>query len=116
MNEHSDRAFIAVIVLLIAQVILFIISMGSVAAISVFCTTTGGTMPPIFTFIHFAYLGLFLFGVASLFWRRCRKLYIATISIALLALPIQVWLLDSGYLQCQRPGSPVSLLSSSSGG
>jgi len=100
--ERSDWPLIAVVALLAAQVILFILSMGELAAISVFCTATGGEMPPIFTIIHFTYLGLFLFGIASLFWPRARKFYIVAILLALLALPIQAWLLDSGYLHCQR--------------
>ena len=99
--ERSDWPLIGVIALLAAQVILFILSMGELAAISVFCSVTGGKLPPIFTIIHFTYLGLFLFGIASLFWSRGRKIYIAAISIALLALPLQAWLLDSGHLQCR---------------
>jgi hypothetical protein len=99
--ERSDWPLVATIVLLVAQVILFFLSLGQLAAISVFCSVTGGELPPIFTLIHFAYLGLFLFGIAALFWRRCRKIYIVAISVALLALPVQAWLLENGQLQCQ---------------
>jgi hypothetical protein len=99
--ERSDWPLVGVIGLLAAQVILFFLSLSELMAISVFCSVTGGRLPPIFTVVHFTYLGLFLFGVASLFWRRGRKIYIAAISIALLALPLQAWLLDNGYLQCR---------------
>lgn len=99
--ERSDWPLIGVIALLVAQVILFFLSLSELMAISVFCSVTGGKMPPIFTVIHLSYLGLFLFGVASLFWSRGRRIYIGAISLALLALPVQAWLLDSGYLQCR---------------
>ena len=99
--ERNDWPLLAVIGLLAAQVILFILSLGELAAISVFCSVTGGQMPPIFTIIHLAYLGLFVLGIASLFWPRGRRIYIFAISVALLALPVQAWLLDSGYLQCR---------------
>lgn len=100
-EERSDWTRTAVGILLVVQVILFLVSVSSFMAISVFCSVTTGGSPPLFTIIHFIYLGLFLFGVASLFfWRLGRKIYAAAIIIALLALPLQLWLLDSGYLRC----------------
>jgi len=99
-EERSDWTRLAVVILLAAQVILFLISVSSFMAISVFCSVTAGGAPPFFTVIHLAYLGLFLFGLVSLFWRPGRKIYIVAIVIALIALPVQLWLLDSGYLRC----------------
>ena len=100
MNSEPDRSRVAVVVLLAVQVILFLVSVSAFMSISVFCSVTAGRSPPFFTAIHFAYLGLFLFGIASLFWRPGRKIYIAAIIVALLALPVQLWLLDSGHLSC----------------
>ena len=102
-QQRGDWTGVAVGILLVAQVILFLVSVSSFMAISVFCSVTAGEAPPLFTIIHVAYLGLFLFGVASLFWRPGRKIYIAAIVVALLALPLQLWLLDSGYLRCDGP-------------
>ncbi|HET9337194.1 MAG TPA: hypothetical protein VFO12_12400 [Sphingomicrobium sp.] len=103
-GERPDRTRIAAGILLIAQVALFLVSISSFMAISAFCSITTGRSLPFFTIIHFAYLGLFLFGAASLFfWRLGRKIYIAAISVALMALPVQLWLLDSGYLRCDGP-------------
>ena len=100
-SERGDWTRVAVGILLVAQVVLFLISVSSFMAISVFCSVTTGGSPPWFTIIHFIYLGLFLFGIASLFfWHLGRKIYIAAILVALIALPIQLWLLDSGYLRC----------------
>jgi hypothetical protein len=99
--ERSDWPLIGVIGLLVVQVVLFFLSLSELMAISVFCSVTGGSLPPIFTIVHFTYLGLFLLGIASLFWQRGRKIYIVAISIALLALPLQAWLLDHGQLQCR---------------
>ncbi|HEU4498422.1 MAG TPA: hypothetical protein VFR60_03710 [Sphingomicrobium sp.] len=103
-SERGDWTRVAVGILLIVQVILFLVSVSSFMAISVFCSVTAGRSPPLFTIIHVTYLGLFLFGVASLFfWRLGRKIYIAAIIVALMALPVQLWLLDSGYLHCDGP-------------
>ena len=102
-SERSDWTRLAVGILLVVQVILFFISVSSFMAISVFCSVTTGGAPPLITIVHFAYLGLFLFGIASLFWRPGRKIYIVAIMIALIALPVQLWLLDSGYLRCDGP-------------
>ena len=102
-SERSDRSRIAVIVLLVVQLILFLVSLNAFMSISIFCSLTAGSAPPFFTILHFAYLGLFLLGIASLFWRPARLIYIAGITIALLALPVQLWLLDSGYLKCGAP-------------
>ena len=100
-SDRGDWTRVAVGILLVAQVILFLISVSAFSAISVFCSVTTGSAPQLFTIIHFIYLGLFLFGVASLFfWRMGRKIYIAAILVALVALPVQLWLLDSGYLRC----------------
>ena len=103
-RERGDWTRVAVGILLVAQVILVLVSISSFMAISVFCSVTAGRSPPLFTIIHFTYLGLSLFGAASLFfWRLGRKIYIAAIIVALMALPIQLWLLDSGYLRCDGP-------------
>jgi hypothetical protein len=103
-GEPPDRTRIATGILLIAQVILFLVSISSFMAISAFCSVTTGDSLPFFTIIHFAYLGLFIFGVASLFfWRLGRKIYIAAIIVALMALPVQLWLLENGYLRCNGP-------------
>lgn len=99
-DDRNDWTRVAVGILLVAQVILFLISVSSFMAISVFCSVTAGRAPPLFALIHLAYAGLFLFGVVSLFWRPGRKIYIILIVVALMALPVQLWLLDSGYLQC----------------
>lgn len=90
----------AVIALLVAQVVLFWLSLDAVMAISMFCAVTTGSSPPIFGYVHLAYLLLFLVGLASLFWRRARLPYVAAISIALLALPMQVWMLENDKLGC----------------
>lgn len=100
---RGDWTGVAVGILLVVQVVLFLVSISSFMAISVFCSITTGDAPPLFEVIHLAYLGLFLFGIASLFWVPGRKFYIAAIIVALLALPIQLWLLDSGYLRCDGP-------------
>lgn len=103
-SDRGDWTRVAVGILLVVQVILFLVSVSSFMAISVFCSVTAGRSPPLFTIIHFIYLALFLFGVASLFfWRAGRKIYIAAIIVALMALPVQLWLLDSGYLRCDGP-------------
>ena len=103
-DNRGDGTRVAVGILLIAQVILFLVSVSSFMAISVFCSVTTGREPPFFMIIHFIYLGLFLFGLASLFfWQLGRKIYIAAIVVALMALPVQLWLLDSGYLRCDGP-------------
>ncbi|HEY0629881.1 MAG TPA: hypothetical protein VGD23_11195 [Sphingomicrobium sp.] len=103
-SERGDWTRVAVGILLIVQVVLFLVSVSSFMAISVFCSVTAGRAPPLFTIIHFIYLALFLFGAASLFfWRLGRKIYIAAILVALIALPVQLWLLDSGYLRCNGP-------------
>ena len=102
-NQHSDWTRPVVAILLVAQILLFLVSVSSFMAISVFCTTTTGGAPPFLAAVHLAYLGLFLFGVASLFWRPGRKIYIGLIIVALMALPLQLWLLDSGYLRCDAP-------------
>lgn len=107
-DERGDWTRVAVGILLIAQVVLFLVSISSFMAISVFCSVTTGGAPPLITIVHFTYLGLFLFGVASLFfWRLGRKIYIAAIIVALMALPVQLWMLDSGYLRCD--GAPEQL-------
>ena len=93
----------AVVTLLIAQVVLFWLSLDAVMAISMFCTVTTGRSPPIFGYVHLVYLILFLVGLASLFWQRARLPYVAAISIALLALPAQVWLLENDRLHCDAP-------------
>ena len=111
-SEPSDRSRIAVIVLLAVQVILFLVSVNAFMSISIFCSVTAGRAPPFFTVIHFAYLGLFLLGIASLFWRPCRRIYIAAIVVALLALPVQLWLLDSGHLTCDGLGREASISAS----
>lgn len=102
-GERSDWSLIAVIALLVAQVVLFLVSLDAFLAISVFCTVTTGASPPIFRLIHLVYLALFFFGILSLFWRRGRLPYLAAISVALLALPLQVWLLENDRLQCGGP-------------
>ena len=101
--ERGNRILFAVIVLLIAQVVLFLISLDTFMAISIFCSVTTGASPPIFSFVHFAYLGLFLLGILSLFWRRVRLVYLVGISVALVALPVQVWMLENDKLQCDGP-------------
>ena len=102
--ERSDWTRQAVGLLLVVQIVLFAVSVSAFSAISVFCSVTTGGEPPLFRLVHFTYLGLFLFGVASLFfWPLGRKIYVAPIIIALLALPAQLWLLDSGYLRCDGP-------------
>ena len=106
-SEPSDRSRIAVIVLLAVQVILFLVSVNAFMSISIFCSVTAGRAPPFFTVIHFAYL-----GIASLFWRPCRRIYIAAIVVALLALPVQLWLLDSGHLTCDGLGREASISAS----
>ena len=102
-DERSDRSGMAVIILLAIQVVLFLVSLSAFMSISVFCSVTAGGAPPVFTVIPFADLGLFLMGVASLFWRPGRLIDIAAITNAVLALPVQLWLLDSGYLTCGTP-------------
>ena len=103
-NEHGDWTRVAVGLLLVVQVILFLVSISSFMAISVFCSVTTRGAPPFVTIVHFAYLGLFLFGIASLFfWRLGRKIYVAAIIVALTALPLQLWLLENGYLRCDGP-------------
>ena len=112
--ERGDWTRVAVGILLVVQVILFLVSVSAFMSISVFCSITSGGQPALFTYIHFTYLGLFLFGVASLFlWRLGRKIYIAAIIVALMALPLQLWLVDSGRLGCDgslRNGDVVRLL------
>jgi len=100
---RNDWSLIAVIALLVAQVALFVLSLDAFMAISVFCTVTTGASPPILGFVHLAYLGLFFIGVISLSWRRARLPYLAAISLALMALPLQVWLLENDRLQCDGP-------------
>ena len=103
-SEGPDRTRIAAGMLLVAQVILFLVSISSFMAISAFCSVTTGGSLPLFTIIHFAYLALFIFGALSLFfWRLGRKIYIVAILVALMALPVQLWLLDNGYLRCDGP-------------
>lgn len=113
-GEHGDWTRVAVGILLVAQVILFLVSISAFMSISVFCSVTSGGQPALFTFIHFAYLGLFLFGIVSLcFWRLGRKIYIVAIILALMALPVQLWLVDSGRLGCDgsvRNGDAPALL------
>lgn len=99
-EQRSDWTRIVVGILLVVQILLFVVSVSSFMAISVFCSVTTGGTPPFFTAIHLAYLGLFLFGIFSLFWRAGRKIYIALIILALLALPVQLWLLENGHLRC----------------
>ena len=108
-GEGTDWALIAVIVLLVVQVALFVLSLDAILAISFFCSVTTGASPPIFGFIHLAYLALFFLGVFSLFWQRGRLPYLVAISVALLALPLQVWLLDNDRLQCDwsRATDPI---------
>lgn len=100
---RGNWTLIAVVFLLIAQVVLFWLSLDAIMAISMFCTVTTGSSPPIFGYVHLAYLLLFLVGFASLFWQRARLPYLAAISIALLALPMQVWMLENDKLQCDGP-------------
>lgn len=102
-SGHNYPSRIMVGILLVIQVVLFLVSVSSLAAISVFCSVTAGDAPPLFTIIHFAYFGLFLFGIASLFWPPGRKIYLVAIIVALMALPLQLWLLDTGHLRCQGP-------------
>ena len=97
---RGNWTLIAVIVLLIAQVVLFWLSLDAVLAISMFCAVTTGSSPPIFGYVHLAYLVLFLVGLGSLFWQRARLPYVIAISIALFALPLQVWMLENDKLQC----------------
>jgi hypothetical protein len=101
--ERSNRTLFAVIALLIAQVVLFLISLDAFMAISIFCSVTTGASPPIFGVVHFAYLGLFFLGILSLFWRRVRLIYLVGITVALVALPVQVWMLENDKLQCNAP-------------
>ncbi len=102
-GERSNWSLYAVIALLVTQVLLFWLSLDAIMAISMFCTVTTGSSPPIFGFIHLAYLVLFVFGVFSLFWRRARLAYLAAIMVALMALPMQAWLLKNDKLQCDGP-------------
>ena len=101
MNDVRGKwTLIAVIALLVAQVVLFGLSLDAVMAISMFCTVTTGSSPPIFGYMHLVYFILFLVGVTSLFWQRARVPYLVAISIALLALPVQAWMLENDKLEC----------------
>ena len=100
---RGNWTLVAVVILLVAQVVLFWVSLDTIMAISMFCTVTTGSSPPIFGYVHLAYLFLFLVGLASLFWQRARLPYVAAISIALLALPMQVWMLENDKLRCEGP-------------
>ncbi|NML05195.1 hypothetical protein [Sphingomonas sp. G-3-2-10] len=89
--------------LLAAQVLLFWLSIDSLMIISIFCTASGSRLPDALSYVHLAYIGLFVFGIVSLAWRRGRAIYAGLICLALLALPVQVYLIRNGQLQCDGP-------------
>jgi hypothetical protein len=92
-----------VTVLLVLQVALLMLSFDALWMIFIFCTATNVPWLGNFGLIHFAYLGLLVLGFASLWWRRGRLIYIALVSVALLALPAQAWMVRHDFLYCDGP-------------
>ncbi|KPL68844.1 hypothetical protein SZ64_12505 [Erythrobacter sp. SG61-1L] len=54
-------------------------------------------------YVHILYFGLFALGVFSLFWARGRPIYVCFLAVALLALPLQAYLVRHGLLHCDGP-------------
>jgi len=52
------------------------------------------------SFIHLFFLPLFVLGFLSAYLRHLRVLYVALLLLGLAVLPLQVWLLNLGYLRC----------------
>lgn len=94
---------IAVCVLIGVQAVLFWVSLQAAFEISVFCTATRVPSLELFGYVHLTYLVLLLFGLLSLVWSRIRLAYILLISLALVALPVQVWLVKNDRLYCDAP-------------
>jgi hypothetical protein len=101
--DRDDWPFFAVIVLLVVQMALFWLSLDAFMDISIFCTATNNFWLKFFGLIHFAYVILFVVGVASLSFKRARIPYIVLTVLASAALPAQAWLLANDYVYCDAP-------------
>lgn len=89
--------------LLAAQVLLFWLSINSLFIISGFCTAPLSNPLSAIGYVHFAYVALLFLGLFSLLWPRGRAIYTGLICLALLALPVQAYLVRSGQLHCDFP-------------
>lgn len=86
--------------LLIFQALLAFISFDPGWTINIFCSATHEPALELFGLIHTIYAVLFLIGLASLKWPRFRLFYAVAITLSLLALPVQAWLVQEERLYC----------------
>ena len=87
--------------LLLLQVGLAGLSTDSLWQISVFCTAPASSpWSLVFGLVHALLLGLLIFGLFSLHFVRLRLPYIALVTAALIALPIQALFVTRGTLWC----------------
>jgi hypothetical protein len=99
----SDRLLWAVLAGLSIQIALCWGSLDEWFQISMFCTGTDDPRWEWLGFVHLAYFGLFLLGGVALGWRGLRIAYLVLLPLSLLALPVQVALLDRGIFYCDGP-------------
>ena len=71
--------------------------------LSLFCTASREAAWQWLGWIHFVYLALFLFGCVSLAWPKGRKFYLILLPLSLVALPVQLMLLERNILYCDGP-------------
>ena len=105
MKRLMLRHFVVLPVLmaLCVQVILFSMSDRPIAGMSAFCTASMHPILKGIAIIHPIYAILFIAGIFSIFRERYRIPYLASLSVMLIALPLQVLLVRHGYLWCDPP-------------
>jgi hypothetical protein len=90
--------------LLVLQVVLLWFSLGVYSEISVLCTAPASKgLGLLFGLIHMLFLALLVLGLISFRFTAVRLPYIALLAAALVALPIQATLVNTGQLWCDTP-------------
>ncbi len=88
---------------LVGQLAILWWSLDGFLALSVFCTVATTPMLWVFNGLHYVYAGLALLGLLSLRWARARLPYLMLLLVTALALPVQLWPVQHGYLTCDGP-------------
>lgn len=90
--------------MLATQLLVFVWTLSSWPEATIFCTGPAtGLIPWLFGLLHFGFLGLLLFGFASLKWSRARPVYLIGLCVCLAALPVQARLVQRQILSCDAP-------------
>jgi hypothetical protein len=102
-GSAKGRKALGILLLLALQASLFLLSMGALPEISIFCTAPKGPPFGYFGYAHVGFAIAFVAGVSSLFWRRLRSIYIGLFAVSLALLATQAWLVAHDYLHCDMP-------------